>query len=158
VVEFAGEGFAAAGNVLEPKPAQKPHPPIWIGGNAQRAIRRAVDFGDGWIPFATPAQLSSTARTASLESDDDLRARIDYLRDYAASVGRKAALDIAFTPALEHGAQARQAFEPQKLVDRIGRLRELGVTCFMMGVPATTRAEFCEGARRYAEHVIAKLD
>jgi probable F420-dependent oxidoreductase len=154
VVEFEGDGFTALGNVLEPKPAQKPHPPIWIGGNAQRAIRRAVDFGDGWIPFSTPAQLSSTTRTAPLESLDDLRARIDYLRDYAAKVGRKTPLDIAFTPALSHDPGRPDA---QRTVDQIGRLRELGVTCFMMGVPAKTRAEFCDGARRYAQEVIAKL-
>jgi probable F420-dependent oxidoreductase len=155
VVEFRGEGFLAQGNVLEPKPAQKPHPPIWIGGNARRAIRRAVDFGDGWIPFSTPAQLSSTTRTAALETLDDLRQRIDYMREYAAQVGRKTPLDIAFTPALEHDPVRPEA---QKTVDQIGRLRELGVTCFMMGVPAKTRAEFCDGARRYAQEVIAKLD
>jgi probable F420-dependent oxidoreductase len=154
VVEFEGSGFTALGNVLEPKPAQKPHPPIWIGGNARRAIRRAVDFGDGWIPFSTPAQLSSTTRTAPLESADELRQRIDYLRQYAAQVGRRAPLDIAFAPAFEH---ERSRLDARKTIDQIGKMRELGVTCFMMGVPATTRAEFCDGARRYAEDVIAKL-
>jgi probable F420-dependent oxidoreductase len=154
VVEFRGEDFEALGNVLEPKPRQKPYPPIWIGGNARRAIRRAVDLGDGWIPFSTPAQLSSTARTAPLTTLDELRERIDYLREYAASVGRKTPLDIAFTPALELDPRHPDA---QKTVDQIGRLRELGVTCFMMGVPAKTRAEFCDGAHRYAQDVIAKL-
>jgi probable F420-dependent oxidoreductase len=155
VVEFKGDGFEALGNVLEPKPAQKPYPPVWIGGNAQRAIRRAVDFGDGWIPFSTPAALSSTTRTAPLATLDDLRARIDYLREYSAKVGRKTPLDIAFTPALEHSPLEPEA---SRTLDQIGRLRELGVTCFMMGVPAKTRVEFCDGARRYAQDVIAKLD
>jgi probable F420-dependent oxidoreductase len=152
VVEFKGTGYEALGNVLEPKPAQRPHPPIWIGGNAQRAIRRAVELADGWIPFSTPAALSTTTRTAPLESLEDLRARIDYLRDHAAKLGRKAPLDIAFTPAHDHGDGA------QKALDQIGRLRELGVTCFMTGVPCRTRAEFCDNARRYAEEVVAKLD
>ena len=34
-----------------PKPLQKPHPPIHVGGAGVRAIRRAVRYGDGWIPL-----------------------------------------------------------------------------------------------------------
>ncbi len=39
-----------------PKPTQKPHPPILIGGQSPAAMRRAVRFGDGWHPFALPPQ------------------------------------------------------------------------------------------------------
>ncbi|MDH4169731.1 MAG: LLM class F420-dependent oxidoreductase [Acidimicrobiia bacterium] len=35
-----------------PKPAQKPHPPIHVGGAAPGGARRAVRYGDGWIPLA----------------------------------------------------------------------------------------------------------
>lgn len=34
-----------------PKPAQKPHPPILIGGNGPRTLKRVVDYGDGWVPI-----------------------------------------------------------------------------------------------------------
>lgn len=35
-----------------PKPVQKPHPPIWIGGESRPALRRTVRYGDAWFPIA----------------------------------------------------------------------------------------------------------
>ncbi len=50
-----------------PKPVQKPHPPIWVGGESPRAIRRTAELGDGWYPIGSnprfpmrePAQLAA---------------------------------------------------------------------------------------------------
>ena len=39
-------------------PAQRPRPPLWIGGNSRRAIRRAVESADGWCPFPNPGQVA----------------------------------------------------------------------------------------------------
>jgi alkanesulfonate monooxygenase SsuD/methylene tetrahydromethanopterin reductase-like flavin-dependent oxidoreductase (luciferase family) len=33
-----------------PKPVQKPHPPVLVGGNSEAALRRVIRFGDGWMP------------------------------------------------------------------------------------------------------------
>jgi alkanesulfonate monooxygenase SsuD/methylene tetrahydromethanopterin reductase-like flavin-dependent oxidoreductase (luciferase family) len=33
-----------------PKPAQKPHPPIFLGGSAKNVFKRVVEWGDGWMP------------------------------------------------------------------------------------------------------------
>ena len=33
-----------------PKPVQKPHPPIWVGGDAPGTFKRVLRYGDGWIP------------------------------------------------------------------------------------------------------------
>ncbi len=46
---------------MEPKPVQKPHPPIWFGGHAEAALRRALELGDGYIGAG------STPMTAFLE-------------------------------------------------------------------------------------------
>lgn len=49
-LEFASEGtgYPAYGNRVLPGPIERPHSPIYIGGNAPRAIRHAAELGDGW--------------------------------------------------------------------------------------------------------------
>src|SRR3954468_20094580 len=88
-----------AGIATTPRPVQQPGPPVWVGGNSKRAIRRAVELGQGWVPMPSPAAAAAPLRTPGLESLDDLRARLDYLREQCAAVGRDPAeLDVAFMP------------------------------------------------------------
>lgn len=56
---YKGKYFQLESATLEPKPSQKPHPPVWIGGNSE-AIRKVVgEVGNGWIPvLPTPKQLT----------------------------------------------------------------------------------------------------
>ena len=49
-IEFEGKFYRVPRSVFLPKPFQTPGPPIWIGGNSQRALRRAAAYGDGWHP------------------------------------------------------------------------------------------------------------
>src|SRR5207248_11319159 len=49
--EFHGRFFEISGAAVSPRPLQQPRPPIWIGGNSMRALRRAVELGDCWTPF-----------------------------------------------------------------------------------------------------------
>ena len=52
--------------VFAPKPASKPHPPIWVGGESPPALRRAVQFGDGWYPVSNNQTIRlEHARTAA---------------------------------------------------------------------------------------------
>jgi probable F420-dependent oxidoreductase len=48
-VTLQGRFSRLDGIAMEPKPVQKPHPPIWFGGHAEAALRRAVELGDGYI-------------------------------------------------------------------------------------------------------------
>ena len=48
-VQFPGEFWQLVGTHMEPKPVQKPHPPIWFGARQPQALRRAVRHADGWM-------------------------------------------------------------------------------------------------------------
>ena len=50
-VNYEGRHFQLNGASINPPPAQNPHPPIWVSGRREAAMRRAVLFGDGWMPY-----------------------------------------------------------------------------------------------------------
>lgn len=59
-VSYAGAHFRINDATLKPKPLQKPHPPIWIGGNSSKIMSIVAELGDGWIPvLPTPGQLAA---------------------------------------------------------------------------------------------------
>lgn len=46
---YDGSFWQLKNAAMEPKPVQKPHPPIWFGARSESALRRAVRHGDGWM-------------------------------------------------------------------------------------------------------------
>jgi alkanesulfonate monooxygenase SsuD/methylene tetrahydromethanopterin reductase-like flavin-dependent oxidoreductase (luciferase family) len=48
-VSFDGDFWRVDGATMEPKPVQKPHPPLWLGGAVPAALRRAIRLGDGFF-------------------------------------------------------------------------------------------------------------
>jgi probable F420-dependent oxidoreductase len=142
-VEFRGHGFEARGNTMLPRPAQKPHPPIWVGGNSRRAIRRAVELAEGWVPFPNPKQHASHQRTAPLETLEDLGERLDFARAHAARIGRQTALEVCFTPI---GADmfSAEGPDPAQLSRQARELAALGVGWLALSLPARSRAGWCE--------------
>ncbi|MGH9078706.1 MAG: TIGR03619 family F420-dependent LLM class oxidoreductase [Acidimicrobiales bacterium] len=95
---FDGTTFRARGNTMLPVPCQHPHPPIWIGGNSRRAIRRAVELAEGWFPFPNPARVANRTRTAALETVEQLDLALQYARRYADSIGRDEPLTVSYIP------------------------------------------------------------
>jgi probable F420-dependent oxidoreductase len=56
--EYHGEFVDFAPIAAWPKPLQKPHPPILVGGAFPYSARRAVRYGDGWMPQATASNVT----------------------------------------------------------------------------------------------------
>jgi probable F420-dependent oxidoreductase len=48
-VSYDGEFWKLDSAAMEPKPIQKPHPPLWFGARQPGALKRAVELGDGWM-------------------------------------------------------------------------------------------------------------
>ncbi len=151
---FEGTGYTAPGNRILPVPAQSPHPPLLIGGNSRRAIRRAVDMGDAWHPFFAPAYIAATARTVFMAEGEAMAAALAYLAEYSEKVGR------AVPPQVIHSAitNAAKGYSRQEAVDTIGRFRATGAAGLGASITASTRAEWCDLARDFGENVLAKLD
>jgi alkanesulfonate monooxygenase SsuD/methylene tetrahydromethanopterin reductase-like flavin-dependent oxidoreductase (luciferase family) len=57
--EYHGEMVNFDPMMTWPKPVQKPHPPIWVGGAFPYGARRAVRYGDGWMPHRARPQYAN---------------------------------------------------------------------------------------------------
>jgi len=88
--------FAAHGHTMFPTPVQDPVP-IWIGGNSLRAMRRAAELGDGWIPLSVNDVEAEVSRTPALFTFDHLRERVALMAQLCESAGRPL-IDICFAP------------------------------------------------------------
>ena len=50
-VTFQGHHYTLDEAAINPKPEQQPHPPVWVAGRRDAAMRRAVRYGNGWLPY-----------------------------------------------------------------------------------------------------------
>jgi probable F420-dependent oxidoreductase len=65
-VTFDGEFWQLSGEAMEPKPLQKPFPPIWIGGAGPAALRRAVRVGTGFFGAGSSATVAFADQVATV--------------------------------------------------------------------------------------------
>jgi probable F420-dependent oxidoreductase len=99
LVEFRGEFYAIPASRIDPKPVQRPHPPLLVGGYSAAALRRAVSLADGYIggniPLAELAPVVERLRAAARDAGRDpggvpivARGAVS-LRDQPAGPGRR---------------------------------------------------------------------
>jgi probable F420-dependent oxidoreductase len=148
---YEGLHFTATGQTANPKPGNVP---IWIGGNSARSRRRVASSGDCWTPFPASATLARTAKTPVLESVDDLVPMLDHLWRCVDEAGRDAkAIDVSMQ-ALGCAPPGQEAFDPQRHLDMLGTLAELGVTWTSTSVPGDSLDHALEALEQYATTVI----
>lgn len=70
-VVYEGEIFKMNGVDMRPRPVQRPRPPIWVGGRAEAALRRAALLADGWFPSQATLEVvaAGSARVRELAAD-----------------------------------------------------------------------------------------
>ena len=111
--EYHGEFVNFDPLMTWPKPVQKPHPPVSVGGAYPFAARRAVRYGDGWIPLAgRPGQYG------------DVFDYVPKFREMLTEAGRDAA---TFPVSL---------FSATEDVDVLRRYRDLGIVRVVLSLPA----------------------
>lgn len=121
-----------------PKPLQKPHPPIWIGGEGPRAIRRAAELGDAWHPVGANPRFP-------LGEPDQLVSALKRLAFHADKAGRDPRkIEVAFRTHvydLRKGGTKPRSIEGQRrflegtadeIASDIRMLEEIGVTQLVM--------------------------
>src|SRR5690242_2125143 len=141
VPEYRGGYVSFGGATFSPRPAQRPHPPIWVGGApggvSAPAVRRCAQLGDAWHPLALGL--------------DDIEKGFATLRDLAAKGGRRDALGLAPRNLLDltdsTKGSGRAAFQGSvtEVAADLRRVRALGAGWMTFdlpraGVPAMVRA------------------
>jgi probable F420-dependent oxidoreductase len=150
---FAGTYTRFDNLVFEPKPVQKPHPPIWVGGHSAAALRRTARFGAAWHPINRPP--------------DELRAGRAEIARLCREQGRPAPAltlrnDIRIlragesAPASTHAGRVL-AGEPAALVEQIRELAECGVEHLVLEFLAADGGELEAQMALFAERVRPKV-
>jgi probable F420-dependent oxidoreductase len=157
---FAGEHVRFGNISFEPKPVQKPHPPIWVGGESGPALRRTARLGDGWYPIGTnPAfPMDSLAR---------YQAGIAKLRKLVTEAGRDpASVTLAlrvqrFGPELpaKAGDGERRLFSgsAEEIAADLRTLKSLGVAAVDLNFPGGDAEAVLGALRRFADTILAKV-
>jgi probable F420-dependent oxidoreductase len=125
--EYHGELVEFGPMAAWPKPVQKPHPPVIVGGAFPHAARRALRYGDGWIPNASRAQYA------------DVTDFLPHFRQMAAEMGR----DLTQVPVTVWGAGEDY--------DRLRRYADQGVARLVVSLPPENAEKTLPALDRWAE-------
>lgn len=153
--EFHGEYYQFSSIKFSPKPVQKPHPPIWVGGHTNAALRRAANLCDGWLPVGLRPR-------AGLEAED-MAELIDSLRDMTEEAGRpRDAVDVIFSANLSFGDQSTgprptMTGSPEDIAADIVLYQQVGVNHFIFRFRADEPEHTLHDMERFAKDVRPQL-
>ena len=126
--EFHGKYIDFPPIICNPKPAQNPHPPVLLGGNAKNVLKRVVKWGDGWLPIR-------------LSPEDILKAQQELLKLCDTEDRDPSTIQITM-----------HSLPPDK--ELISRFEEIGVDRVLVGVASATQEEIFEELEVIAESVL----
>ncbi|HEV7994643.1 MAG TPA: LLM class F420-dependent oxidoreductase [Stellaceae bacterium] len=157
---FEGKYVKFANVLFEPKPVQRPHPPIWVGGESGPALRRTARLGDGWYPIGTNPQ-------HRLDSMKRFAAGVERLRRLTREAGRdpsQIALAYRVTswgrslPArADDGERRLFSGETAAVVADLKAFADLGVGHVDFSFDGDTADAMIANMRRFREDVLAKV-
>lgn len=124
VPRYSGSHYEFDGLVVEPHAVQQ-QVPLWVGGQGARSLRRAIELGDGWVPFGRLSELGA------LVADADLPAGFEVV------LGPGQPLDPI-------GGQA-------KTVERLGRVADAGATVISVKIASDSVEEYVDQLAALAE-------
>lgn len=154
---FRGRHVAFDDLTFAPKPVQKPHPPLWIGGESPAALKRAVRVGDGWYPASNNPQFR-------LDTPTKLAAAVDDLRQVAEAAGRDpTGIDVAFivlwpvdwtAQRLADGTRRMLTGSAADMAADIAALQAAGVRHLCLTLQTPSLSETLERMQRFARDVM----
>ena len=138
---FEGEFFRFDDLGFQPKPVQKPYPPIWVGGNSAGAFRRVVEYGNGWH--------------ATFLSPEQLQAGLTQLR--AAADKAKRSMDT-IEISMRVGAKGPIRESRQQLLDLLGAYKRAGLTHVVLDFRRDSLTEMLEALDAVATDIRPAVD
>ena len=133
-----------------PKPAQKPHPPIWVGGRSDAALRRAARFGQAWHPTSMPL--------------DALGERMSTLAHFSAEFGRAnppavtVHQSVGFEPGVAAASQRRMGRgSPEQVADDLSAYAGLGIGAVVCNFRAPDTDSLLRSMETFARSVMPRL-
>ena len=140
-----------------PKPLQKPHPPIWVGGESPAALRRVIALGDAWYPIGSNPQFL-------LNTLDRFTSGVERLRADAARANRDPrSIAITYwapwyketqTPIIDDGKRQLFTGSDADVAGDIIAFRELGVQHLLFNFVRANLAESLTAMERFVAQVL----
>lgn len=141
LASYDGEYVKFASVSTRPLPVQKPHPPLWIGGESVAALRRVVSHGDGWYPIGNNPKFP-------LDTKERLTKRLQRLKELADEAGRDmASIDLAYWSHWNTIGEEVKNRDGDRMIltgsaaavaDDVAMLKELGFGNLLLNFPAPT--------------------